>query len=171
HTGFSRDWSSDVCSSDLKHGRSAVASQAEVESMATITVTHVSGDKFRVGVREHELYVDQVQRDGDEAGPTPTELFVASLAACVGHYAERFLRRHDLPRQGLRVDCDWKMLAATPARVGRVQLRVTPPVAVPAELRAPMQEAVEHCTVHNSLHAPPEVTISLAEPSDERLAA
>src|SRR5690606_40807050 len=83
HTGFSRDWSSDVCSSDLKHGRSAVASQAEVESMATITVTHVSGDKFRVGVREHELYVDQVQRDAEEAGPTPTELFVASLAACV----------------------------------------------------------------------------------------
>ena len=139
--------------------------------MAAITVTHVAGDAFRVGVRGHEFYVDQVQRDGEEAGPTPTELFVASLAACVGHYAERFLRRHDLPRQGLRVECEWKMLAATTARVGRIQLRVTPPAAVPAELRESMQEAIEHCTVHNSLRTAPEVTIRLAEPSDERLAA
>jgi OsmC-like protein len=58
-----------------------------------IAVTHLSGDRFAVQVR------------GQDAGPTPTELFAASLAACVGFYAERFLRRHGLEPDRLRVDC------------------------------------------------------------------
>jgi organic hydroperoxide reductase OsmC/OhrA len=36
---------------------------------------------------------------------TPTELFAASLAACVAFYAGRFLRRHGLTADWLRVDC------------------------------------------------------------------
>lgn len=62
-----------------------------------LAVTHVSGDRFAIQVRGHRLVVDQPVADGgQDAGPTPTELFAASLAACVGFYAERFLRRHDL---------------------------------------------------------------------------
>lgn len=130
--------------------------------MATVTVTNLSGDRFGIDVRGHRLEVDQPQRDRAEAGPTPTELFVASLAACVGHYAARFLRRHDLPHQGLRVDCDWKMIATEPSRVSRLELRVTPPAPVPAELWEPMREEMARCTVHNSLEKPPSVRIDLA---------
>jgi uncharacterized OsmC-like protein len=131
--------------------------------MATITVTHLADDRFRIEVRGHQLLVDQPHREGgEEAGPTPTELFVTSLAACVGHYAAQFLRRHEQPYEGVRVDCDWRMLAAESPRVGRIQLDVTPPEPVPAELRGPLQEAIEHCTVHSSLKHPPKVTITLA---------
>lgn len=129
--------------------------------MAWITVTHVDEDRFRIRIREHELLVDQVARDREDAGPNPTELFVASLAACAGHYAARFLRRHGLPHAGLRVDCDWRMLAAQHPRVGRVGLTVSTPRPVPDDLRAALAEAVEQCTVHNSLRQPPEVTVSL----------
>lgn len=140
--------------------------------MATITVTHLSEDQFRIDVRGHELLVDQVRRDGEEAGPTPTELFVASLAACAGHYAERFLRRHQLPHTGLRVECDWAMLAATPARVGRIRLRITPPAALPARWHPRLREAAELCTVHNSLRQPPPVTVTVTDaPITDQLAA
>jgi len=62
-----------------------------------IAVTHVSGDRFAIQVRGHRLVVDQPVADGgQDAGPTPTELFVGSLAACVAFYARRFLARHDL---------------------------------------------------------------------------
>lgn len=133
--------------------------------MATVTVLHERDHQFRIEVRGHQLRVDQPRRGSDvpEAGPTPTELFVTSLAACVGHYATSFLRRHELAYQGLRVDCDWMMRAAEPARVSRVQLRVTPPGEVPEQLRAAMHEAMEQCTVHNSLRQPPAVTVSLAQ--------
>jgi len=53
---------------------------------------------------------------GDDVGPTPTELFVTSLASCVGFYAERFLRRHRLPVEGLRVECEFEM-GERPSRV------------------------------------------------------
>jgi putative redox protein len=131
--------------------------------MARFAVTQVGVDRFQIDVRGHQLLVDQPRRDGEEAGPSPTELFVASLAACTGHYAAGYLRRHQLPSDGLRVDCEWTMLAADHARVGRVVLRVTAPV--PGELQTGFREAVEHCTVHNSLRRPPQVTIILNDPS------
>jgi uncharacterized OsmC-like protein len=131
--------------------------------MATVTVTHQAGDQFRIDIRGHQLWVDQPHRDAEEAGPTPTELFVTSLAACVGHYAASFLRRHELAYRGLRVECDWAMRAAQPARVGRIRLRVMPPGEVPEPQRAALHEAMEQCVVHNSLRQPPAVTVSLAE--------
>jgi uncharacterized OsmC-like protein len=142
--------------------------------MATIRVTHLAEGRFRVDVRGHQLLVDQPRRDGGEAGPSPTELFVSSLAACVGHYAAGFLRRHGLADDGLRVECDWTMLAAQPARVGRIRLSVAPPAPVPGELRAGLLEAMEHCTVHNTLRRPPPVTVTLTDalpaPAGDQLA-
>lgn len=131
--------------------------------MAAITVTSLGEDRFTINVRGHELLVDQPHRDETELGPSPTELFVTSLAACVGHYATRFLRRRELAYTGLRVSCEWTMLAAQPARVGRIRLQVVPPAVVPPQLQKSMQEAIEQCTVHNSLRRPPEITITVAE--------
>jgi uncharacterized OsmC-like protein len=129
--------------------------------MATITVTHLARDQFDVDIRGHRVLVDQPGHD-DQLGPTPTELFVASLATCVGYFGARFLRERGLPYDGLRVDCDWKMLAARHPRVGRIQLSVTPPAEVPDELRAALQESLAHCTVHEALRQPPQVTITQA---------
>lgn len=130
--------------------------------MAKISITHVTGDQFHIDIRGHKLTVDQPQR-GEESGPSPTELFVASMAACVGHYAARFLREHQLPYDGLTVGCEWKMLAVEHARVSRVRMDVSAPQPVPAGLRDGLQAAMEGCTVHNALHQPPQVVISLAE--------
>jgi uncharacterized OsmC-like protein len=129
--------------------------------MAKIRVTHLTEDAFEIDVRGHTMRVDQQSRDRDEAGPTPVELFVVSLAACVGYYAERFLRRHDVPYRGLRVDCDWTMRAGEPARVGKIAMRIIPPAFVPHELRQALHAAVDRCTVHNSLRQPPAVTVEL----------
>jgi OsmC-like protein len=83
--------------------------------MPKLSVTHVAGDRFELQVRGHRLVCDQPVADGgSDQGPTPTELFVASLTACVAFYAGRFLARHDLDPDGLRVDCDFTMSADRP---------------------------------------------------------
>lgn len=136
--------------------------------MAKTSITHQSGDRFHIDIRGHGLTVDQPRR-GEEAGPSPTELFVASMAACVGHYAARFLREHQLAHDGLRVECEWKMLAVEHGRISRIRMEVSLPKPVPEELRDGLQQAMEHCTVHNALRQPPQVVISLAEtPADAR---
>jgi putative redox protein len=128
--------------------------------MATMHVRHEDGDRFRISIRGHDVVVDQPVHDGGgDAGPTPTELFVAALASCVAYYAERFLVRHDVDPAGLAVLCDWEMAGDRPARVGSIAVRVTPPHDLPARLLDRLQAVVEGCTVHNSLVRPPSVSI------------
>jgi uncharacterized OsmC-like protein len=128
-----------------------------------IAVTHLSGDRFAVQVRGHRLEVDQpVAAGGQDAGPTPTELFAASLAACVGFYAERFLRRHGLEADRLRVDCHATMASDRPARVAAIALRVGGLPELPPNRSAALLAVIEHCTVHNSIREAPTIEIGLA---------
>ncbi len=130
--------------------------------MNGISVEHEGGDRYRIRIRGHEVLVDQpVDDGGDDLAPTPTELFVAGLAGCVAFYGGRFLRRHDLPTEGLSVDCAWGFAADRPARVGKIEIVVHLPDGFPEERRAAFLSVVEHCTVHNSLRQPPEVGIAL----------
>ncbi|WP_026209014.1 OsmC family protein [Catelliglobosispora koreensis] len=130
--------------------------------MALIRVTHLSDDAFQIDVRGHHLIVDQPSRNQDEAGPTPVELFVASLVACAGFYAERFMRRHGLAYEGLQIHGEWAMRAGQPARVSRVAMRVMPPAPIPAELREQLLAAIDMCTVTNSLREPPAIAVDIA---------
>jgi uncharacterized OsmC-like protein len=127
-----------------------------------IRVNHKEGDLFEILVRQHLLHADQpAEAGGADAAPTPTELFVVSLASCVAYYVRRFLARHGLPTDGLSVAADFTM-AEHPARVGRISLSVELPNGVPDERHAALLAVASHCTVQNTLEQPPEVTIELA---------
>jgi putative redox protein len=133
-----------------------------------IAVTYAGGDRLRIDVRGHELGADQpVEDGGEDTAPTPTELFLASLTACVAFYAERFLRRHALSPEGLKVSCAYGW-AANPNRVGEIDLTVEAP-GITAAKREAFKRVIEHCTVHNTLEHPPQVRIRVA--SGETVAA
>ena len=126
-------------------------------------VEHRGGDQFDISVRGHIITVDQPVKDGgDDTAPTPTELFVASLASCVAFYARRYLARHNLPTEGLAVEATFDM-GSRPARVAGITLRVILPDGVPAERRDPLLAVATHCTVHNSLESTPDVSITLSD--------
>ena len=126
-----------------------------------INVTYVGGDLLRIEVRGHAVVTDQpVEDGGDDIAPTPTELFVASVAACVGYYAERFLRRNGMATDGLTVAADYAW-AESPHRVGAIDLQVDAP-GLTAGKRDAFSRVIEHCTVHNSLQHPPEVRVQVA---------
>jgi putative redox protein len=130
--------------------------------MPDIDVRHLDGDRFSVRIRGHVLLVDQPVEDGGaDFGPSPTELFAASLASCVGFYAERFLRRHGIPTAGLHVTCSYDMAEDRPPRVEAVRLHVKVPAGMSAVLRRTLNRVVEACTVHNSIRIQPEVWIEV----------
>jgi uncharacterized OsmC-like protein len=125
-------------------------------------VEHRGGDQFEINVRGHLVRVDQPVRDGGaDTAPTPTELFIASLASCVAFYARRFLARHDLPTEGLAVEASFEM-GSKPARVAGIEVRLIVPEGVPAERQAALLAVASHCTVHNTLESAPAVSITLA---------
>ncbi|TAM84309.1 MAG: OsmC family peroxiredoxin [Jatrophihabitans sp.] len=128
----------------------------------TVRVVPAGGDRFAITIRDHELVADQPIGDGGEdTGPSPTELFVAGLAACVAHYARRYLARHGLAVDGLAVDTEFA-LGGRPARICDWTVRVTPPASLPADRYDAFHAVISHCTVHNTLHDPPQIAVELA---------
>ena len=125
-------------------------------------VRYVAGEPYEVSVRGHRVLVDQpAEAGGLDAAPTPTELFVASLATCVAFYAGRYLTRHGYGRDGLAVSAGFDMATDRPARVTGIRLTVRAPADLPAARRPALHAVVSHCTVHNSLASPPSVAIDL----------
>jgi putative redox protein len=123
-----------------------------------ITVNYEGGDRLSVNIRGHELNTDQPLEDGGgDTAPTPTELFLGGLAACIAFYAERFLRRSGLPAAGLQVSCSYAW-AENPHRVGEIQLAVDAPGLTP-ERRPAFERVIEHCAVHNTLEHPPAIAL------------
>jgi uncharacterized OsmC-like protein len=127
-----------------------------------VIATYRCGDRFDLELRGHRLVVDQpLGEGGGDQGPTPTELFVASLAGCVGFFAERFLRRHELAAEELRVEAVASMSSDRPARIGEINLQLTGLPPMPAGRRAALRAVVERCTVHNSIRQAPQIRIKL----------
>ena len=132
----------------------------------SLRIEHQGGDRFAIDVRGHRVVVDQPEEAGGlDQGPTPTELFVGSLAACVGFFAERFLRRHDLPVEGLAIEARFDFATERPARVEWVELDVRLPAAIPESRRIALERVIEHCTVHESIRTEPEVLTRVVEPA------
>jgi len=134
-----------------------------VEPLPAVTVEHRHGDQFAIHIRDHVVVVDQpADVGGDDVGPTPTELFVASLVSCVAFYAHRHLRRHRLDSTGLRVTAGYRMVSR-PARVSDVEIRLHLPPDFPPARRDALLAVAGHCTVHNSIVSRPAITIEVAE--------
>ncbi|PWI17956.1 osmotically inducible protein OsmC [Streptomyces sp. Act143] len=146
--------------------RTARSARALAEPPGRIEVTHVADRAFALFIREHELSVDQpVEAGGDNDGPTPVELFVAALAACVAADAVRFLQLLDQPYDHLRVKTDFRMTDDGAPRVSAVRLRILLPAPLSRVLREGLHAVVGRCAVHNTLCVPPEVTIESDAPA------
>jgi uncharacterized OsmC-like protein len=133
-----------------------------------LVVSYAGGDRFDIAIGQHRITVDQpVSMGGNDEGPTPTELFLASLVSCMGFFAQRFLRKNGVDPMGLTLEATMRG-ADRPHRVGSVDISVH----VPAEgstLTDAVRRVMDHCTVHNTLLAPPEVNVVIeakgAQPS------
>jgi putative redox protein len=128
-----------------------------------LDVGHVDREEYEIRVRGHRLTVDQpVDAGGTDKAPTPTELFAGSLAACVAFSAGRYLARHGFDRAGLRAHAEFDLASDRPARVAAIRITVQPPEGFPAERLPALTAVASHCTVHNTLTDPPEVTVTVA---------
>lgn len=118
-------------------------------------------DRYRIRIGAHEVLVDQpAEAGGTDTGPTPTDLFIGTLAACTAHYAGRFLRRHGLDATGLEVTCSFET-APRPSRVASVDIRLVVP-GLPQEYEERLRAVVEHCTVKNSIAVAPSIDLEIS---------
>ena len=130
-------------------------------------VRHVANSKLEAVVRGHRLVTDQpVEKGGGNAGPTPPELFLASLGSCAAYYAAEYLLRRDLPAGEMSVHVTAEK-RARPERLDAFRIQVTVP-GVGDRHRQGVLRAVRACLIHNTLVGLPSVAVEVV-PADQRL--
>ena len=121
------------------------------------------GARFNITSGSHVVVTDQpVEDGGQDAGMSPVELFIGSLASCVGYFVGRYCARHKIACEGFTVDAEWSY-AEQPHRVGAVSIRINLPVQLTPEQRERLLKVAHGCTVHHSITVPPAMTIDLHE--------
>lgn len=126
-----------------------------------MTVRWVEGVRMAVETRGHRLMIDQPEAEGGtDRGITPIEMFIGSLGSCIGYFAVRFCRRHQIATDGLNVRLSWDY-AEQPHRVGRIAIRLQIQQTMTPSMTDRLRKVVEGCTVHHSLTHPPDIQIEL----------
>jgi putative redox protein len=134
--------------------------RAEEDEMK-LSVAYQGGARYDILSDRHRIVTDQPVEDGGaDAGMSPVELFVGSVASCVGYFVGQFCARHDISREGLKVDAEWT-IAEAPHRVGQIQLAIRLPHRVTPELRDRLLKVAHGCTVHQSIVVPAGIAIEL----------
>jgi uncharacterized OsmC-like protein len=126
-----------------------------------LTVAYHGGTRYDITSGRHRVVTDQPEEDGGHnAGMSPVELFVGSVAGCVGYFVGQFCARHDISREGLAVDAEWEM-AEGPHRVGKMVLVIRLPHRLTPDMKERLLKVAHGCTVHQSFSGAPAVTIQL----------
>jgi uncharacterized OsmC-like protein len=126
-----------------------------------LSVAYHGGTRYDITSGKHRVVTDQpVEDGGHDAGMSPVELFVGSLASCVGYFVGRFCERHGISRDGLTIDAAWES-AEGPHRVGRVDLTIHLPHRLTADQKERLLKVAHGCTVHQSIAVTPTIGIQL----------
>ncbi len=119
------------------------------------------GFLFKAQCSGHEVAADQPEKEGGtNKAMTPSELFVASLGTCIGVYAVRFCKRHNLPTEGMKVFLDWTVVK-DPWRIGSIKAELHYPHDIPDPEKKGLLRMAEACFVHETILHKPEVVIDL----------
>lgn len=125
-------------------------------------IEYQTGTEFLVRTRGHKTTVDlPPDKGGMDKGMTPTEFLAAALGSCIGMYVTIYCKQIGVDPEGTTVEMKWETSEA-PLRVGRLRAVVEIPAGIPEGRRGAVKKVAEHCMIHRTLAATPEVEIEIA---------
>jgi ribosomal protein S12 methylthiotransferase accessory factor len=113
-------------------------------------------------VKGHLVHTDQPVPAGGDTGPSPFDLFLASIATCMGFYALRFCQERSISTVGLGLTLEpSRQDAGGPVTTIDVELQL--PEGFPTKYAEAIRRAVDHCAVKRHMMTPPEFQLRLVE--------
>lgn len=97
---------------------------------------------------ETEIGRQRILTDHEGAGPTPTDLFLVSLPACVAFYVAEYCGRAGIDATGLEVELEY---LREPRRVADFAIVVRLPHADVGARAEALRRVAEACYVHESI--------------------
>ena len=129
--------------------------------MAEITVKHMGDMKFETQIGNHQLIIDvPSEMGGKDRGPTPPQLFVASLSSCIAVFATSYCNNAGIDADGLSVSLSFDKLD-NPTRLGNFKARINIPKGDVGKREKAVIHAASHCPIHETIHLPQQVDITL----------
>lgn len=126
----------------------------------SITVSFPGGVAVEAKVGRHIVRTDQPMPLGEDAAPSPFDIFLASIASCMGFYALRFCQERTIATDGLRLSLD-PIRSDDGKRVTTIRVTLQVPQDFPAKYREAIRRAVDHCSVKRHMLEPPQFEISI----------
>jgi ribosomal protein S12 methylthiotransferase accessory factor len=101
------------------------------------------------------IHTDQPAPAGGDTAPSPFDLFLASIATCMGFYALRFCQERSLPTEGLGLTLE-PIRAVAGGPVTTIDVDVQLPREFPSKYVDALKRSVDHCAVKRHMMTPPE---------------
>jgi putative redox protein len=131
--------------------------------MGITIVKHNQGMQFTAENRGHKTLFDlPKEQGGANTAPTPPEVFISSLGACIGVYVVGYCERHNIPHEGLDIKLLWEK-ADNPARIDKIEVQINFPQSIPADKKPVILKVANSCLVHNTLMNHPEITVIITD--------
>jgi ribosomal protein S12 methylthiotransferase accessory factor len=124
-------------------------------------VSFPGGVAGEAAFKGHTVRTDQAAPLGTDSAPTPFDLFIASLATCMGFYAVHFCREREIATEGLALALE-TVRDPEKKRVSSIGVTLTLPPGFPEKYRAAIGRAVDQCTVKKALHEPPAFALTIS---------
>lgn len=119
--------------------------------MPTITTNYRGKMAFESIIGGHRILIDVPPgMGGSDRGPTPPDLFVASLGSCVAAFVASYCERTGLDTTDLAVDVSYDK-AEDPTRLVNLRVTIRLPNAECQDREAAIKRVAEHCPVHMSI--------------------
>jgi putative redox protein len=133
-----------------------------VVRMSSLTISFPGGVAVDATYKGHTIRTDQpVDAGGADSAMAPFDLFLASIATCMGFYALRFCQQRSLPTEGLGLTLD-PIRDEEGKRVAVVRVSLQLPAGFPEKYRAAIERSVDHCAVKKHILEPPQFELSVS---------
>ena len=108
----------------------------------------------------HEVLTDQpVRVGGDDKGPAPFDLFLASIGTCMAFYALQFCRMRQIDTEGLEVSLETRRNRDT-GMVERIDVDLGLPPDFPDKYVSAVVRSMNQCAVKRHMQDPPEFQVA-----------
>jgi ribosomal protein S12 methylthiotransferase accessory factor len=125
-----------------------------------IDIDFPGGKRVAAGFKGHRVVTDQPRhQEGSGSAPSPFDLFLTSIATCMGFYALEFCQARGLTTEGMSLTLDAERDPES-RLVRRVRVGLRLPGGFPQRYARAIVRAMERCSVKRHLYAPPEFEVA-----------
>jgi len=119
--------------------------------MATITAQYKGDMLSEVQIGNHALTIDvPAEMGGKDRGPTPPQIFIASIASCISAFVANYCKTAGLNAEGMSVSVSFEK-AEKPIRLVGLKGVIRLPNCDPGNRAKAILHVAHNCPVHRTI--------------------